>query len=467
MIDQAQVSYKASKHHEIEFRRASCIETSMIASILILLSLAPGGFAQTAASPYQVGTWQGFRSAAVSYTFDDNLPNQLAIAIPMFDQFGFKVTLFTVTGPSSVWPWPANWSGLQKAAAEGHEIASHTITHPNFSSLADSLQQQELELSQDTINAHIPGHQCITIAYPYCVSGNEAIDANYYIAGRGCSGQIVSTTPSDFMNISSFVLGDQGTNTVAGIESIANSAASQNGWCVYLIHGINGTEPGAYSPISQDTVLATVGYLYANPTRFWVAPFGTVARYIKERNSASVSQLLDYGDSVTVQLTDNLDSAYYNVPLAIRRPLPTGWDSASVCQNGDTVNSEIVRVDTVKYIMFDAVPNAGNITLVNESGTVVGVRDGFSSPATFELLQNYPNPFNPTTKIEYFVAKYGYVSLKVDNVLGEEVATLFSGIRQAGNYIATFDGNALASGVYFYRLSAGGGYITRKLLLMK
>jgi len=437
----------------------------VVTSIFFLL-FNSAVLAQKVASPYQLGTWQGFRSAAVSYTFDDNLPNQLAIAVPMFDQFGFKLTLFTVTA-SSNWPWLANWSGLQKAASEGHEIASHTIDHLRFDTLSDSAQKSQLELSQDTINAHITGQRSITIAYPYCVTGNNALVAQYYIAARGCSGQIASKNPGDFMNISSFVLGNQGTNTVSGIEAIANSAAASNGWSVYLIHGINGTEPGAYSPISQDTILATLKYFSANPNKFWVAPFGTVARYIKERNSASVSELSTSRDSIVVQLTDNLDTAYHSVSLTIRRPLPKGWDSVVVFQNGDTISSQLIKVDTTEYVMFDAVPNGGNITIVNETGTTVGLRNGFSSPETFGLLQNYPNPFNPTTRIDYSIAKSSYVSLKVSNTLGQEVAILFSGTRQAGNYTALFDGSRFASGVYFYRLYAGGESITRKLVLLR
>jgi hypothetical protein len=90
-----------------------------------------------------------------------------------------------------------------------------------------------------------------------------------------------------------------------------------------------------------------------------------------------------------------------------------------------------------------------------------------SGPWTFTLNQNYPNPFNPTTHIEYSVGRSGYVSLKVFNILGEEVATLHAGYRSPGNYAATFDGRRLASGVYFYRLRAGEFVSTRKLLLIK
>jgi hypothetical protein len=85
----------------------------------------------------------------------------------------------------------------------------------------------------------------------------------------------------------------------------------------------------------------------------------------------------------------------------------------------------------------------------------------------FSLSQNYPNPFNPSTQIKYSVPLSGFVSLKVYNLLGEEVATLFEGVRNIGNYTATFDGTKLASGVYVYQLHANNFTDTKKLLLLK
>jgi endo-1,4-beta-xylanase len=95
-----------------------------------------------------------------------------------------------------------------------------------------------------------------------------------------------------------------------------------------------------------------------------------------------------------------------------------------------------------------------------------------NNPKTFALGQNYPNPFNPTTQIKYSVPQNCYISLKVYNLLGEEVATLFSGMQQAGNYVATVDGTRLASGIYFYRMQATTNGVnnfqeTKKLILMK
>jgi len=88
-------------------------------------------------------------------------------------------------------------------------------------------------------------------------------------------------------------------------------------------------------------------------------------------------------------------------------------------------------------------------------------------PAGFRLGQNYPNPFNPTTRIKYAISERAQVSLKVYNLLGQEVATLFEGEQQKGSYIALFEANKLSTGVYFYRLEAGKFTETRKMILLK
>ena len=101
-------------------------------------------------------------------------------------------------------------------------------------------------------------------------------------------------------------------------------------------------------------------------------------------------------------------------------------------------------------------------------GVTAGVRSrGNLPPSEYVLSQNYPNPFNPATQISYDVPRSGYVTLKVYSLLGQEIATLFAGTRNAGNYQATFNAGAFSSGVYFYRLQAGSTAITKKMVLMK
>ncbi len=106
-----------------------------------------------------------------------------------------------------------------------------------------------------------------------------------------------------------------------------------------------------------------------------------------------------------------------------------------------------------------------NIDLVN-SLTGTGGSTG-NVPATFVLQQNYPNPFNPSTRIEYSLSAPGRVSLKVFNLLGQEVATLVNDLQDAGVYRMSFDASKFASGVYIYRLQVGAFTEARKMVIIK
>ncbi len=88
-------------------------------------------------------------------------------------------------------------------------------------------------------------------------------------------------------------------------------------------------------------------------------------------------------------------------------------------------------------------------------------------PTQYQLSNNYPNPFNPTTVIEYALPREDKVSLKIYNVIGQEVATLKNEIQKAGTYRVSFDGAKLATGVYFYRLQTSGFNQVKKMLLVK
>ncbi len=90
------------------------------------------------------------------------------------------------------------------------------------------------------------------------------------------------------------------------------------------------------------------------------------------------------------------------------------------------------------------------------------------APETFELFQNYPNPFNPTTVISYQLSVASKVSLRVYNMIGQEVATLVDGEQTAGYHQETLDAHSVASGIYVYQLSAtsaeGARVVARRLM---
>ncbi len=114
----------------------------------------------------------------------------------------------------------------------------------------------------------------------------------------------------------------------------------------------------------------------------------------------------------------------------------------------------------------------GGIATVGTFGvgnfTTTGVNEAENVPLEFRLYQNYPNPFNPTTKIEFTVVKKGMASVTIYNILGQHVATLYSGEAQPGKkYFVDFNGSSLASGVYFSVLQSSGQRQIQKMVLMK
>ncbi len=137
-----------------------------------------------------------------------------------------------------------------------------------------------------------------------------------------------------------------------------------------------------------------------------------------------------------------------------------------------TITSGDVIVDEIRFQMWDA----NQTTLLLEFfipveyhfGLVTDIISSESqNPNNYSLSQNYPNPFNPTTTINYSLSTRNFVTLKVYDILGNELSTLINEEKPAGNYEVIFKASLLPSGVYFYKLQAGSFIETRKMILIK
>lgn len=147
-------------------------------------------------------------------------------------------------------------------------------------------------------------------------------------------------------------------------------------------------------------------------------------------------------------------------------PSAAAYHSFTYLQTADGVSSPnwyyiTSGTDTVAIYLIRAY-----VSIITSAGTEEVVE---LTPSDFSLSQNYPNPFNPTTVINYSLAKSEFVSLKIYDLLGNEVATLINEEKPAGNYNAEFPAHKfnLSSGTYFYRLQAGNFVETKKMILLK
>ncbi len=132
----------------------------------------------------------------------------------------------------------------------------------------------------------------------------------------------------------------------------------------------------------------------------------------------------------------------------------------------------LIRIDTTTAAgtTIGSTGIAGLLAIAMRTDSVLtGVEEnpGPNVPAKYALHQNYPNPFNPVTQIRYDLPAAAHVKLTVFDVLGKEIATLVEEVQQPGYKSVQFNSNRFASGVYFYRLTAGSFVATKKMLVVK
>jgi serine protease len=187
---------------------------------------------------------------------------------------------------------------------------------------------------------------------------------------------------------------------------------------------------------------------------FWTFARGIATVTIYDQGGAPVSDATVYGDfsgpnSGSVNGTTNGNGQVTFYTNFVRNP------SGEWC-------FEVTDVTKSEWT-YD--PNANEVTKACESGPAYKLVDVV--PDQFGLSQNYPNPFNPTTTVSFDLPEGFNVNLEVYNATGQKVATLVNGWMEAGSHMVDFDATGLSSGVYFYRLEAGGMVAMRRMILMK
>ncbi|MGE5400793.1 MAG: T9SS type A sorting domain-containing protein [Ignavibacteriales bacterium] len=146
------------------------------------------------------------------------------------------------------------------------------------------------------------------------------------------------------------------------------------------------------------------------------------------------------------------------------------WDTTIVKTPGWTKVSKGDKFTSITGIL---IYSDGNYKIVpRKNADYVGFTTGVEAvsdkiPSSYSLKQNYPNPFNPSTVIEYSIPEGGMVSLKIFNLLGQEVQTLVNQFQNGGAYKATFNASGMPSGIYFYQLNSGNFNTVKKMLLVK
>lgn len=265
----------------------------------------------TTAPSVRIARFKGDRAAAISYTFDDGLRDQYTLAVPMLNEVGFKGTFFVI--PSKVSrtvedaerrqndkrAWGTiTWGELRQMAAQGHEIGSHTWSHPNLTKLTAPEVDAQLKQSYDAIRNEI-GRTPLTLAYPFnaCTPEIERSALKYYAACR------------------EHQIGVGGSNcTVVSLNKWVDELVDNHKWGVIMAHAIGR----GYAAFTDPTIFRShLGYVKCHETNIWVDTFANVARYEKERADAKITVLTNEPGHMTLTLASNLNPDIYNVPLTL------------------------------------------------------------------------------------------------------------------------------------------------------
>jgi peptidoglycan/xylan/chitin deacetylase (PgdA/CDA1 family) len=305
-----------------------------------------------------IAKWKDFKPAAVSIVFDDNSSNQFEVAEPLMNARAIRGTFFVVND------WAASvWDSIQSAARLGHEIGSHTLTHPNMSALGDSdlaAAEKELKDSRDSIEKRLPGRKCLTLAWPFnrYNAKVEDIAAKYYISARQGEGVLEVASPHDLYATRSVPF----TDTAEQMDRIADTAIQKGRWLIELLHRVHPT-PYSLTYTDADSFEVHLDYLVSQRESLWIAPYGEVVRYIRERDSSSLS-LQESSDSALVyKLVHRLDDSVYDLPLSIEIPLGEDAQVESVSQGGDSLPFRIATRGEARSMRLAARPNVGEIMI--------------------------------------------------------------------------------------------------------
>jgi len=240
-------------------------------------------------------------------------------------------------------------------------------------------------------------------------------------------------------------------NTTNRSTTITGLSVAQNQF-IYLVwetDDISGS--GSRDEIAIDNI-AFFNILPVELTSFSASVIGNAVKLIWK----TATEVNNYG-------FDILRQAHTSTSLSM-----TGWEKIGFVSGNGNSNSP------KSYSFTDRDVNSGKYSYrlkqIDNDGTFEyskKVEADLGAPTKFELGQNYPNPFNPTTTISYDLPEAANVKLTIFNILGQEIATLVDGFKEAGNHTLNFDADNLDSGLYIYKLQAGSQVQTKKMTLIK
>ena len=397
----------------------------------------------------EIADFYEFKSAAVSLTFDDGSVNQFTVGLKGLDSMSFKGTFFINPG----FLGEKNWALMKNLIKAGHEVGSHTMTHPHLKEINLDQARIEIKQSKAVIEQNINNYQCISFAYPFGESNENIrqITSSYFQAARTTDGGFFPVDASYNFKIPGFLF-SSGTKLITANKWV-NNAIHNNKWIVEIFHGF---ENDGWSPISSSLYLSHLQYIKSKEDYLWVTTFGNAIKYFKEHQSAKIELTDSSFNYYKLNVTDNLPDSIYDFPLTMRVKIPDRWTQIKVLQNNITVNFQL-QSDVCKnqYVVFDVIPDHGEMTITSEKvATLDSANCNYCNPIAF------PNPFNQTLSILSGPLIKGTI-----HIYGSSSACIFTGELDSEHF--KIDTSTWSKGVYIMMINLNDSSKIIKRIVVK
>lgn len=270
------------------------------------------------------------------------------------------------------------WEDYKMYAAEGHEIASHTITHPRLAVLDEVNLLYELEQSKADIQKFMGAKYTFSAECPYGTEDERVMEYAHKIYPA-----LRNRMPESYLeelNRSSkaqpgeskkeyvqWQRGPLSNINMEGMKSWVDTCmAHDNIWLVLVFHGIDGI---GWEPRTGDELEEYFSYMKENESRLWVATFADVTKYMRERKNTTISSTED-GERIVVHISSELDPEVYDVPITLKTYVPGTWKTAVLHENnmqGNQLDLSLQKDALGSYVLYAVKLDVGEIILAEQN----------------------------------------------------------------------------------------------------
>jgi peptidoglycan/xylan/chitin deacetylase (PgdA/CDA1 family) len=266
-----------------------------------------------------------------------------------------------------------SWDDLRIYASQGHEFASHMVTHPRLGSLDEANIKYELEKSREELLNQLGEKYTFSAEIPFGTENEMAVEyaSKVYPALR-------NRMPAPYLTEinrgshkepgeaeTEYVQWQRGATTKTPLpmmESWIYTTLNHNNiWLVLVIHGVDGI---GWEALPSELLEEYFKYLKSKEDDLWIATFGDVTKYIRERMN-TVIDTEKKGREITVDVKNTLDTTMYNIPLTLKTYVPSKWKDVLVIKDNRETTVDQLHDSSGYYVLYQAIPNFGKVTLTS------------------------------------------------------------------------------------------------------